>query len=295
MKPLADPHRFLRSVGDLRVLADAPRLPRPDRVLLADPLLLQPSPHSAPAQRLAARRQWRDVQRWLAAGGVAVDVARGAPAGPSAALLAHAALPAPAGFLDESASFVTSLFGAPQRQVTAELVANHLTGRRLHREDLDAFSMPSFEGLADARWLPDSAALIAALPPGEEPAALSALSAWLAVPVVLLELSSEVRHLHDGLSLLDAERALCCPEAFAEASVDLLRALFPKLSLVSRVAAGALSVEPGRVLLPAGGEDAGPHLEAAGWSWDVVPAEALLAGAGPLQAVALPYWSGPGF
>ncbi len=216
-------------------LADLPALPRPDRLLMADPEFFDVeyviNPHMdgnlGRVDRFAARCQWKRLHDAYLSLGIPVDVLPGVPLLPDFVFTANQALPFPAGLLGPEPGAVVSIMKWGRRQAETVQVADFLAAAGLQIERLNPFRVPSFEGGGDALWHPGRALLYAGVGPRSSAEAYRHLHAWTGLPIIALQLSDpRFYHLDTCLSVLDDETALYYPDAFDENGLRMLETLF---------------------------------------------------------------------
>ena len=296
---------LIRLASDVPDLASLPPIPRGDRLLMASPEFFDVeyviNPHMAGnvgnVDRLLARQQWRALLHAYQAIGIAIDVLPGEPFLPDYVFTANQCLPVPPGLLADGPGAVLSIMASALRQAEIAPYRTALTGRGLHVESLDAFAVRSFEGTGDASWHPERALLLGGVGPRTSIAAYERISAWLGVPVVILDLGDpRFYHLDTCLCPIDARRALYFPDAFTAAGQALIQAVYPAAIPVSEVeamnmACNAHSPDGHHVILQAGSPAAEAALEAAGLTVIAVETSEFLKSGGSVFCMKLQYWS----
>lgn len=227
---------LIRDASQLPNIAELPRLPRPDRLLLVEPEFYDVeyviNPHMAAyvegVDRLLARQQWLALRRAYEQLSIPVEVLPGEPFLPDFVFCANQALPVPPGVLGEGAAAVMSIMSSSRRQPEIRPFAAALESRGLHLEYLDPYVVRSFEGTGDGSWHPERALLLGGVGPRSTTAAYDRIQAWMDLPVVVLELTDpRFYHLDTCLSPIDGRCAVFFPGAFTEQGVELIRAIYP--------------------------------------------------------------------
>lgn len=215
-----------------------PAVPVADRILMTEPEFFDveyvENPHMegnlGQVDRFRARLQWRELLRAYQRVGLAVDVLPGQPHQPDYVFAANQSLPVPPGLLGTSAAAVLSIMKSARRQPEVKPVGEFLAAQGLMLHQLDPYAVPRFEGTGDAQWHPGRAVLWGGVGPRSTEDAYRRIAAWTGAPVLLLDLvDPRFYHLDTCLALLDEDTAVCFPAAFAEHSLALLRATFPRL------------------------------------------------------------------
>ncbi len=278
--------QLIRSADDLPALATLPRLTAGDRVLVASPEFFEC------ADPLRARQQWRALVRAYQALGYPVDVLPGEPLLPRYTFTAHHCLPVPPGLLADSPAAVISIMSSPRRQAELLPSAAALASAGLHLERLDLFAVRSFEGSGDASWHPTRALLFGGL--GADPAAFERLSAWMGIPVAILDLvDSRFARLSHCLCPIDGRRALYFPDAFTADGRALIEASWPDAIPVIEaealnLACNAHCPDGEHVLIQSGCSRTEAALKDADFEVIALDMEAI---GGSLSDLKLQYWS----
>lgn len=244
--------QLIRSASDLPDLSSLPRIASGDRILVASPEFYEC------ADPLQARQQWRSVVRTLQGIGYPVDVLPAEPLLSDYVFTAQHCLPVPPGLLAEGPAAVISIMSAPRRQAELLPSAEALESAGLHLERLDLFAVRRFEGSGDASWHRARALLFGGIGPQSDAAAYERLSAWMGIPVVVLDLvDPRFDRLAHCLCALDDRRALYFPGAFSADGRTLIQAVYPDAIPVSEadaldLACNAHCPDGRHVLIPAG-------------------------------------------
>lgn len=295
---------LIRSVSELPDLSTLPPITRGGRMLMAAPEFFDVeyviNPHMAGnvgnIDRLLARQQWRALVRAYEGLGFPVDVLPGEPFLPDWVFTANQALPVPAGLLAGGPAAILSIMASARRQAEIRPYAAALEGRGLHLERLDPYVVRSFEGTGDASWHPERAFLFGGVGPRTTVAAYERVTAWLGVPVALLELvDPRFYHLDTCLSPLDATRALVFPDAFTPDGLALIRAVYPDAIYVSELeamnmACNAHCPDGQHVLIQSGSPATDATLEAAGFTVVGVDTSEFMKSGGSVFCMKLQYW-----
>jgi len=217
--------------------ADLPALPRPDRVLMADPEFFAVeyvgNPHMKGnlgcVDRFTARGQWKRLLESYVSLGIPVDVLPAVPLLADYVFTANQALSLPPGILAGGPAAVLSIMNSARRQAETGPVADFLCAANVHLERLNPELVPRFEGGGDALWQPGRALLYGGVGPRSSIEAYRYLNAWTGLPIVVLGLvDPRFYHLDTCLSILDDDSALYYPGAFDEQGRQLLEKLFPQ-------------------------------------------------------------------
>ncbi|MCI0343210.1 MAG: hypothetical protein L0216_19040 [Planctomycetales bacterium] len=247
--------RLLRTASDVRRLGGDGRAspPLPSGVLLADPahfdVVSVQNPHMegqvGKVDREAARWQWESFRETLASLNLEIHVLPADLGLPDLVFTANPSLP----FAGPDGSRHV-LLSKMLHESRSEEVAHH---ERFYRErgvTVHALQSPGpFEGCGDALLVPGRPLLLGGHGFRTDPAVYEEVSTVLGVPVALLPLADPAfYHLDTALMPLGSEEALWVPDAFANETRALVRALFPELIAAdaeearTRLAANAIAV-----------------------------------------------------
>jgi len=215
-------------------VADAPSLPRPDRVLMTTPAhfdveyVINPhmSDNVGTVNRAVATQQWKALRAAYTALDVSPVIVEGRPGLPDMVFCANQTLP----FYDPDADrrgVVLSRMHAKERAGEVPHYADFFRSRNYAVERLPDDLEGSFEGMGDAIWHPGRAVLWGGYGFRTAPAVYEAISRLLDVPVLLLELQDpDYYHLDTCFCPLDADTVLAARQAFDETGWALVKAGF---------------------------------------------------------------------
>ena len=297
--------RLLRDASDVDFEpSDLPAVPRPDRILMADPDFFQVdyviNPHMAgrlgTVDRRTALLEWDALQAAYEGLGYRVDVLPAVPLLPDFVFTANQCLPIPPGVVSPGPALVPSIMRASRRRAEVHHVVDHLAAQGLDVLRLNRRVVDCFEGMGDAAWLPGRALLLGGVGPRTSVAAYRAISAWTALPVAILELTDpRFYHLDTCLSLLDERTAVVYPGAFAASSMRLLRRLVPNLIEVETDEALAFVCNghcpDGRTFItPPGAPRTAAQVRAAGFEVLELPTHEFLKSGGSVYCMKLHWW-----
>ncbi len=220
-------------------LEDLPRVPRPMRVLMADPSAFDVAsalnPHMTDASgalkkvdRLRAREQWRALKTEFGKLGLAVDLVTPLDGQPDLVFCANQTLPLPAqASKDGRARVVPSNMRWPERSGEVEHVVALLASQGYVVERLA--TRERLEGMGDGLWHPGRVLLWAGVGPRSSVEAWSEIATRFELRVVLLELvERDFYHLDTALALLSEDTCLWMPDALSAPSRALVERLFPR-------------------------------------------------------------------
>jgi N-dimethylarginine dimethylaminohydrolase len=220
-------------------LADLPRLPRPDRVLMADPAHYDTqyaiNPHMLDERgelkrvdRAKARREWTALRQGFERHGLRVDVLAPLAGQPDLVFCANQVLPIPgAAMRDGRARIVPSHMAHAERRDEVPHVVNELARQGYLVEPLRTEA--PIEGMGDGLWHPGRRLLWAGVGPRSSEAAWREVAERYELPVVLLELADrDFYHLDTCLALLAEDACLWLPSALEPDSRELVEALIPR-------------------------------------------------------------------
>ncbi len=267
------------SQGSLR---DLRPLPRPRRVLLADPaefdVAYAINPHmlsgSGELQRVdreLARAQWSALKSAFEASGLEVHVAGALGGQPDLVFCANQALPVPRGasVLRRPLALASNMRWAQRRGEVG-----HILGAlgRLGYAPRRLATLAPLEGMGDGLWHPGRALLWAGVGPRSTRAAWNAVERWIDAKVEHLELvDPDFYHLDTALALLDERTCLWHPDALSRDSRRLVERRIPRRIEADRgearalLACNACCPDGRRVLIQRGCEVTSRRLRAAGY------------------------------
>lgn len=290
--------RLIRRAQDAPDPASLPALPRPDRLLMAEPTFFDAVDRpagEAPIDRFALRRQWRELLAAYQRVGLPVTALPGQPHLPSLVFCAESALPVPSGLMAAWPGFVPSIMASARRQPEVAHVAAALEAEGLVGEALNPYEVPSMQGRGDGLWHPGRALLYAGVGEGSSAAAWRRVAAMTGVPVIELRLvHPALPRLSACLGVVDERTAVLAPDAFDEEGLAVLRRCFERrvevgLDEALRGAAGVHSAGERRCVVQAGAAVAGV-LQALGLDVVEVDGSELARAGGSLARCSLPYW-----
>lgn len=211
-----------------------PEMPRPSRILMADPAhfaveyVINPhmAAHVGQTDVAKARAEWSTLQAAYQRLGIDVDVVDALAGAPDLVFCANQTLPV----LSASGrpGVVLSNMHAPQRRVEVPHLARHLAARGLTVHELGVDG--DFEGTGDALWHPERRLLWGGYGFRTALATYDAVTRLAGADVLALELlDPDFYHLDTCLSLLDERTALYYPGAFQPDGLDLLGAFIERL------------------------------------------------------------------
>ena len=237
---------LIRRLDDLVDPTSLPAVPRPDRILMAEPEFFDVeyviNPHMAgnvgQVDRLLARQQWRALRETYRRLGQHVDVLPGEPFLPDYVFTANQALPVPPGFLSERPGAILSIMRSARRQAEIRPYAAGLDALGVQLEQLDPYEVRNVEGTGDGSWYPGRALLLAGVGPRSDETAWVRVSAFTGVPIVVLQLvDPRFYHLDTCLAPIDERCALYYPGAFTAEGCALIEALYPEAIAVGEAEA----------------------------------------------------------
>ncbi len=296
---------LIRTIADLPDLATLPPISGGDRILVGAPDFFDVeyviNPHMAgnvgQVDRLRARQQWRALVAVYERLGYPVDVLPGQPFLPDWVFVANQCLPVPPGLLAEGPAAVVSIMASARRQAEIGPYTAALDAAGLHLERLDPYTVGSFEGTGDGSWHPTRAFLFGGVGPRTDRAAYERLSAWMGIPVAILDLVDErFYHLDTCLSPLDAQAALYYPGAFTAHGRALIEAVYPQAIPVDEaeamnMACNAHCPDQRHVIVQAGSPRTEAALRAAGFEVIDLDTSEFLKSGGSVFCMKLQYWS----
>lgn len=295
---------LIRTVSGLPDLATLPPITACDSILVASPEFFDVEPavdprRVAPVDRLLARQQWRALVRTWMRLGHAVEVLPGAPLLPDHVFTASFCLPVPPGVLAAGPAAVASIMRSARRQGSVRSSNAALEGAGALVEELDAFSVRSFEGAADASWHPNRAFLFGGLGPRTDVSAFERLAAWTGVPLAVLALTdARFPQLQTCLAPIDSRRALYFPGAFDVDGRALIDAVYPDAIAVGEedalnMACNARCPDGAHVLIQSGSARAEAALRDAGLEIIALETSEFMKAGGSVGALGLQFWAGP--
>ena len=272
-----DPRKLGFTLGTL------PPLPRPRRVLLADPLYFDVAyainPHLLDARgelervdRARARGQWSALRDTLAGLELELHMVPALAGHPDLVFCANQALPLPGTlFADGRPRAVPSRMAHAQRRGEVAHVMHTLAALGFAPFPLTGPAQ-RLEGMGDGLWHPGRRLLWAGCGPRSEPAAWEELAQRLDLHIAQLELvDPDFYHLDTCLALLSEDACLWFPEALAPRARALVEALIPRRieapqeEARERLACNAYCPDGNTVLLPAGARRTSARLKQAGF------------------------------
>jgi len=232
--------RIYRSYEEIDFeITSLPRIPRPGRVLMADPsefdVASALNPHMLDASgelkrvdRGKAREQWAALKRVFERLGLRVDVIGPLPMQPDLVFCANQSLPIPAAAMEDGrARVVPSNMRWPQRRGEVEHVVAELARQGCVVERLT--TRERIEGMGDGLWHPARRLLWAGVGPRSSAEAWHEVAQRFDLPVVLLELVDPAfYHLDTALALLAEDACLWLPSALSARSRALIDGLIPR-------------------------------------------------------------------
>lgn len=280
-------------------------LPRPGRVLLADPGAFDVSyainPHMLDERGLLkrvdaaqAREQWSALRAVIEELGLETHVLPAVPGLPDLVFCANPVLPLEPRRGRPRA--LCSRMAARERWEEVPRVAGALENLGCELLELPAELGP-LEGTGDGLWYPGRALLLAGVGPRSGAAAWGEVARHTAAPVVLLELiDPDFYHLDTALAPIDGRTCLWFPGAFSATGRTLVRALFADAIEVSEhearrlFACNAWCPDGAHVLIQRGCEGANAALRERGLEVVELGTEEFLKAGGSVFCMKLAFW-----
>jgi len=230
--------RLVRQASELPPIDSLPAIPRPNRVMMAEPEFFEiesvDNPHMVgrvgSVDRFEARVQWKRLFEAYQEAGSTPDIIPGLPFCPDYVFCANQALPIPPGLLGPAPAAVASIMRTARRQAEVRPISEHLETLGVEIVQLDPYSVPRFEGTGDAQWHPTRALLLGGVGPRSAVQAYERIAAWTGAPAAVFSLvDPRFYHLDTCLAVVNERVAVAWPGAFTAEGQDLLRAVFPDL------------------------------------------------------------------
>lgn len=293
----------------------APRMPRPRRVLLADPasydIRYAINPHMRTAagelqtvDKAAARRQWATLRDAYMDIGLKVATLEADDELPDLVFTANPAFP----YLDPHAgaedvgsgrgcAYIPGRMANRERRGEVAPVSRHLDDAGYRQTPLPRELEGPFEGNGDLLWVGDRRLLLGGIGPRTGAGSLRAAADIMEIPIVALEMiDPDLYHLDTCLSVLDDRRALWVPNAFTEHAKRLLSRIFEELIPVDDLEARRLLAcnahcpDGRRVLIQAGSSKTVQAIEEAGLEAIELDTSEFLRAGGSVFCMKLMYW-----
>ncbi len=296
----------LRPTSTLR-LADCPRVPRPRRVVMADPaefdVAYAINPHMLGddgqlerVDRRVAREQWSALRGEFEQAGLDVHVLPALSAHPDLVFCANQALPIPReASVTGRALALASNMRWPQRRGEVAHVLGGVRGLGYDVRRIDRLA--PLEGMGDGLWHPGRALLWAGVGPRSSLEAWRSVARWTQATIAPLELvDPDFYHLDTALALLDERTCLWLPDALSSASQRLIERTIPRrIEADARegrqlLAANAFCPDGQRVWIQRGCERTSARLSAAGFSVREVDTGEYLKSGGSVFCMKLLLW-----
>ncbi len=298
---------LIRTVADLDFSpSELPRVPRPGRVLLADPrdfdVRYAINPHMLDAagellvvDRARAQAQWLNLRRACDELELEVMVLPPLTNHPDLVFCANPALPLPPGLEGPEPAILPSRMASPQRAGEVEHLVSFLRAEGVKCAPALETSAP-LEGTGDGLWHPGRRLLWAGEGPRSGESAWAELAERYDLPILLLNLADkDFYHLDTCLALLDGQRCAWYPEAFDAAGRELVESVFPERLAVpesearTRLACNLACPDGRTVLLTSGCPETAAGLRSWGYALRELDTGEYLKGGGSVFCMKLQF------
>ena len=282
-----------QEMGDLNASRLAPRA-TPKGLIMCSPESFQVREvhnyfmegNIAKVEQETASRDWHTLHDTLAAM-TEVKVVPGEPDCPDMIFSANAALTF--AFSDKPKVALMSRMVYPSRRAETPVYEAYLRS-----QGYEILTLPEdvfYEGQGDSLWHPGRALLWGGWGKRSTPESYMHISDLLNVPVILLQLVSELYHLDTCFCPIDERTVLFCPTAFAPESTAMIEKMFPNAIAVEKEVGMTFAcnavVLGKRIVMPEGAEAVRGALERAGLQPTFVPMREMMKSGGAVRCCTL--------
>lgn len=283
-------------------LSELQEMPLPHRVLMVKPTFFDVeyviNPHMkgqiGKVDKIRARSEWDFLHNGFRELGYDTHVIEGVDGLPDMVFCANQSLPYSDG---EETKVIMSRMHTDQRKGEVPLIETFFKNCNYEILHLDSNKVESFEGMGDALWHPCKKLLWGGYGYRTTENVYKEISTLLDVSVILLELINEkFYHLDTCMSVLDKRTVLIYPDAFSEASLELIHHFFERVITSTSyeaeklLAVNAVCPDGKNVLIQQGCTDVNKKLRDAGFSIHEYSTYQFLKSGGSVFCMKLLFW-----